>query len=189
MADIIMNEVVKAILERRSIRKYSDKQITEQELETILTCAFNAPSGGNSQSWFLSVVQDKKVLDDISRAFADSIKANPNTPDNVKARFDAPDYKVYFGAPTVIFVSYPKAGPETNSALLGENVVIAAQSLGLGTCYLGGVIGFLRKPEAAEYVEPLKLPEGYELLFGIAIGYPEESPAAKPRDFGKMARI
>ena len=71
MEKIIMNDVVKAILERRSIRKYEDRQITEEELNTILTCAFNAPSGGNGQQWFLSVVQDKAVLDTISKAFGE----------------------------------------------------------------------------------------------------------------------
>ncbi len=189
MEKIIMNDVVKAILDRRSIRKYEDRQITEEELNTILTCAFNSPSGGNGQQWFLSVVQDKTVLDTISKAFGDMMLSNPETPERIRKSVSSGDWKVYFGAPTVIWVCYPKNNNETNAALLGENIVIAAQSLGLGTCYLGGVINYLRKPEAKELVDLLKVPEDFELLFGIAIGYPLESPDAKPRDFSKMVRI
>ena len=143
MADIIMNDVVKAILDRRSIRKYADKQITEEELQTLLTCAFNAPSGGNSQSWFISVVQDKEVLENMNKAFVDGILSGPNADDKARERFGNPDFSVYFHAPTVMFISYPKSGVETNASLLGENIVLAAQSLGLGTCYLGGIIGMV----------------------------------------------
>ena len=190
MADIIMNDVVKAILDRRSIRKYADKQITEEELQTLLTCAFNAPSGGNSQSWFISVVQDKEVLENMNKAFVDGILNGPNADDKARERFGNPEYSVYFHAPTVMFISYPKSGVETNASLLGENIVLAAQSLGLGTCYLGGIIGMLlRKPEGMVHRRAMKIPEDHEVLFGISIGYPEEAPAAKPRDLEKFVRI
>ena len=70
---------------------------------------------------------------------------------------------------------------------MGENIILAAQSLGLGTCCLGGPVAFMKQnPEAAEYVEKLQLPDDYELLYAIGVGYPDESPTAKPRDMGKV---
>ncbi len=188
MEKIIMNDVVKAILDRRSVRKYSDKQLTNEELETLLCCGFNAPSGGNSQSWFITVMQDKAKLDEINAGFvANMLKGD--VPDRVRENLTKKDYSFYFNAPTVLWVSYPKDGPETNASLLGENIVIAAQSLELGTCYLGGVIGFLRKPEAEDLRKMMGIEDKDQLLFGIAVGYPTEAPDAKPRDLGKFRVI
>ena len=66
-------------------------------------------------------------------------------------------------------------------------MILAAQSLGLGTCCLGGPVRFMMdNEEAAPYIERLQLPEDYTLLYAIAIGYPDESPEAKPREAGKV---
>ena len=60
-------------------------------------------------------------------------------------------------------------------------------SLGLGTCCLGGAPAFIAgKPETAELYEALQLSEGYDLLYMIAVGYPDEEPQAKPRDYSKI---
>ena len=62
--------------------------------------------------------------------------------------------------------------------------------MGLGTCCLGSPVRFMKESkEAAPYVEKLQLPDDYELLYAIAVGYPDESPAAKPRDAGKVKFI
>ena len=104
-----------------------------------------------------------------------------------------PDFHNMFrNAPTVIFVAGKadeKSSP-IDCGMLGENIMLAAQSMGLGTCCLGSAAGFLNSnPGAANYLKQLAFSDGYELLYAIAIGYPDESPEAKPRDASKIRYI
>ena len=73
---------------------------------------------------------------------------------------------------------------------MGENMMLAAQSLGLGTCCLGSAAMFLQRSEAYKpFIAQLRLPEGYEISYILAVGYPDETPAAKPRDDSKVEYI
>ena len=74
--------------------------------------------------------------------------------------------------------------------MLGENVMLAAQSLGLGTCCLGGPVRFLNSnADAKFFLDRLNIPDGYQLNYIIAVGYPDEQPEAKPRDASKVEYI
>jgi len=186
---MILNEVTKAIAERRSIRAYKPDQITEEELETVLQCGFLAPSGGNGQQWFLSVVQNKKLLDAISDQVYEWRMNAASSQEDID-RINSRPKSISLGAPTVIFCAYPSKESAVNVSFLAENMVLAAQSIGLGSLYLGGVMAYLKGTEEGRaWVDAnLQLPEGYELAYGLALGYPNESPDAKPRE-RKMVRI
>ena len=74
--------------------------------------------------------------------------------------------------------------------LLAENMILSAWSMGIGSCCLGGPARFMTgSPAAADYVKQLGFTEGYNLLLCIAFGYPDETPAAKPRDASKARYI
>ena len=76
---------------------------------------------------------------------------------------------------------------QIDCGLLGENMILSAWSMGIGSCCLGSPIRFMKtEPQVADYLKRLNIPEGYELLYCIAFGYPDESPAAKPRDASKV---
>ncbi len=189
MAKIIENDVVKTILDRRSIRKFKPDQISEDQLETIVQCGLNAPSGMNLQSWHLVVVQDKALLDEISAEFVKMVKQNPPLPPVMVERLKDPNYTVFFNAPTDILICCETDKGPLNSGLLAQNMVLAAHSLGLGTCYIGGVMAYLNTPDGAKYLERLKVPEGYTPMFFLSIGYPAEQPDARVRDLTKVTRI
>lgn len=186
---IIRNEVVNALLDRRSIRRYKPNQISEDQLETILTCGFNAPSGGNTQSWFVAVVQDSKFIDEMHQVFVNTLPPLDKLPPIMSERMKDPEYNLVFRAPTAIFVFYDPEKSQLNSAILGQNMVIAAQSLGLGTCYLGGPMQIFGTPEGEEFMKRMNVPEGYKPSFGLAVGYPNENPEARPRDLTKFSRV
>lgn len=189
MAKIIYNEAVKAMLDRRSIRRFKSEQITEDQLETILTCGFNAPSGGNAQNWFLAVVQDQKFIDEMHEFFLTTLPPEDKLPPVMQQRLKDPNYNIIFRAPTAIFVFYdPERGP-LNCGFLGENMAIAAVSLGLGSCYIGGAMQIFETPQGKAFMERMKVPQGYKAAFGLAIGYPDEKPDARPRDMTKMSRM
>lgn len=176
------NSVVRAIMDRRSIRKYSDQTVEREKLQTVVTCGINAPSAMNGQPWQVRVVDSPEFINGITEAY---VRANP-------AAAESPDFKNMFrNAPAVIFVASPKDGSgQLDCGLLGENIMLSAHSLGLGTCCLGSPVRFmLDNEEARPYLDRLEFPEDYTLLYAIAIGYPDESPETKPRDTAKIKFI
>ena len=150
------NAVIEAIMNRRSIRKYKDVPVEREKLQLIAECGVNAPNGLNAQQWELRI-------------------ADPN-------------FKNMFrNAPAVIFIAVPSGDNGLNAGLLGENICLAAYSLGLGSICLGGPAAYLNgNAEGRAFIEGLGFSDGYELLYMIGIGYPDESPEAKPRDLSKI---
>lgn len=176
------NEVVSTIMARRSVRKYLDRPVEHAKLELLTRCGINAPNGMNSQKWAVRVVENKDFIDATTAIFR---KANPD----MVAR-DANFKNMYRNAPNLICVATPDGKATLDAGMLGENIMLAAQSLGLGTCCLGGPVRFLNtNAECKPYLDKLNLPEGYKISFIIAVGYPDEQPEAKPRDESKVEFI
>lgn len=175
--------VIKTIMDRRSVRKYKPQPVNRDTMQVILNCGINAPNGQNKQSWAIRVVDNPDYINGLTEVYK---KANP------KAAED-PDFRNMFrNAPTVVFIAHDTAYDlsQIDCGLLGENMILSAWSMGIGSCCLGSPIRFMTtQPEAAGYLKKLDLPEGYQLLYCIAFGYPDESPAAKPRDAQKIRFI
>ena len=178
-----VNPVLSNIMARRSVRKYLDKPVEHEKLEVIVRAGINAPSGMNRQPWIVRVVEDQQLITDVNEVFK---KENP---DQVARD---PNFKNMFrNAPTLICVCTPaKGGGELDAGLLGENMMLAAQAMGLGTCCLGGPVRFLLTNEKCKFfLDRLDIPEDYKLNYILAIGYPDEQPDAKPRDASKVKYI
>ncbi|MBO4802486.1 MAG: nitroreductase family protein [Bacteroidaceae bacterium] len=159
------NEVIKTIMARRSVRKYLDKPVEHEKLEAVALAGINAPSAMNRQNWAVRIVEDQKLLADVKGMCRN--------------------------APNLICVCAPADGRfDLDAGLMGENMMLAAQSLGLGTCIQTGPIRFLTTDEKAKtFPDSLDIPEGFKLLYVISIGYPDEKPDAKPRDTSKVKYI
>ena len=184
-ADICMevNPVLSSIMARRSIRKYLDKPVEHEKLEVIVKCGINAPSGVNRQPWVVRVVEDQKLIADATEVYKQ---------ENAEMVKRDKDFKNMFrNAPNLICVCTPaNGGGELDAGLLGENIMLAAQSMGLGTCCLGGPVRFLLSNEKCKFfLDRLDIPGDYKLNYIIAIGYPDEQPDAKPRDASKVKFI
>lgn len=178
-----VDPVLATIMARRSIRKYLDKPVEHAKLEVIAKCGINAPSGGNRQPWVVRIVEDQKLIADVTEVYK---RANPDQVARDK------DFKNMFrNAPTLICVCSPTAGGgDLDAGLIGQNMVLAAQAMGLGTCYLGGPVRFLlSNPDCKFFIDRLDIPSDYRLHYIIAIGYPDEQPDAKPRDASKVKFI
>ncbi len=168
-----MLEVIKG---RRSIRKYKPLPLKDEDLNAILEAARWAPSWRNTQCWQFIIVRDPET-----RA-----KLAETLPETNRAR-DA----VREGAPLVIVAcaeigksGYSKEGnQETNkgqwwymfdTALAIQNMVLTAQSLGLGTIHVGLF-------DAEKATQILEVPEDAAVVEMIPVGYPDEEPAPRPR--------
>ncbi len=174
------NQVIETIMVRRSVRKYLPQPVNRDTMQVILDCGINAPNGQNKQSWAIRVVDNPEFINGLTEVYK---KANP------KAAEDPNFRNMFRNAPTVVFIANDTAYDfsQVDCGLLGENMILSAWSMGIGSCCLGGPIRFMKTdPGAAEYLKRLNIPEGYDLLYCIAFGYPDESPAAKPRDASKV---
>ena len=178
-----VNPVLSNIMARRSIRKDLDKPVEHEKLEAVVKCGINAPSGMNRQPWIVRVVEDQKLIADVTEVFK---QENPEQVARDK------DFKNMFrNAPNLICVCTPaNGGGELDAGLLGENMMLAAQSMGLGTCCLGGPVRVLLSKEKCKFfLDRLDIPADYKLNYILAIGYPDEQPDAKPRDASKVKYI
>jgi len=177
-----MNETINTILARRSVRKYSDEQIKENELDLIIKAGLFAPSGCNAQPWHFTVVQNKELIKNLNiDAKKELLKAENETFRTLAAN---EDFDIFYNAPTIIVISGEKNAPvpQTDCAAATENMLLAAESLNIGTCWIG-LVGYLfRSNNAEKYIKLLKIPQGYEPYYAITLGYKvEETQQAPPR--------
>ena len=177
------NGVIEAIEARRSIRAYKDTPVEREKLELLAKCGVLAPSAMNRQEWELRIVDSKEWIDGCTSAYLKVIEGT----DKAKHML-TPGFKNLFrNAPAVIFVAAPEGlFSGVNLGMLGQNMMLAATDVELGTCCLGSVQMLFAEPALAPYLESLGFSDGYKLSYALAVGYPDETPDAKPRDLTKI---
>ncbi len=177
--DSAKNQVVETIMTRRSIRQYKPEAVEREKMQTIVECGINAPNAMNRQPWEVRVVDNPDYINGVTELYK---KANP------QAAADSTFRNMFRNAPTVVFIGHDTKSESSpfDCGLLAENMMLSAWSMGIGSCCLGSPARFMMTPEAAEYLKKLNFSEGYELLYCIGFGYPDETPAAKPRETSKV---
>ena len=194
-----MNEVIKCIKERRSIRKYLKKQIEENKLNEILEASIYAPNAGGRQSALVVVSQNEKVneiLGKINRgAFYESVPKNAKLGVSKEQPSIADDRNIksaFYGAPTVITLFAPNNYLYTDGdcAVVAQNIMIAAHSLGIGSCMVGRADKTFEGEYGKDILKECGLKEGYIPTYHIALGYYDcELPKGKDRKEGRIKRI
>jgi len=186
----MMNPVIETINKRRSVRSYESKPIPRDIINTIIEAGNQAPSTMGMlkgvlrfQPWRFVVVEDpefkQKLVETalpIWKKFLEGTKeTDPELYKNVMTLYEAlpePKDLVYYSAPVILFV----IGPISNAvscALACENIMLAATSLGLGSCYTG--FGMMVKGNA-DVVQALELADGERIYGPILLGYPKDDP-------------
>lgn len=173
------NPVIENIMARRSVRAYKEQAVPRELLEQVVECGINAPNAMNAQQWEVRVVESKAWIDKATEAYKQSVKGTP-----AEKMVTEPSFKNMFrNAPAVIFIGHkPSKYTAVDCGLMAENMMLAAQSLGLGTVCMASPVMFLTQPTGAEFLSSLSFSDGYEPLICIGIGYADEAPAAKPRN-------
>ncbi|MDA3954963.1 MAG: nitroreductase family protein [Bacteroidales bacterium] len=150
-------EIIKGILTRRSIRKYTDKQISEEQIETLLKAGMYAPSASNQQPWHFIVIKDREILNKIAEVH--------------------PYAKMLTQAPLAILVcgdqnlELSKDYWVVDCSAATQNILLAAHDLGLGAVWLGVHPRIERKADIRKIFE---LPNHIQPMSLISIGYPDE---------------
>ena len=164
-----MNDTIKVLCERRSVRSYKDKQVPKEILDEILKCGTFAPSGMGLQSAVIVAIQDKELIKKIAKINA-SIMGRDNDP--------------FYGAPTLVIVFAKKDIPthiKDGSAVM-TNILTAAFSLGVDSCWIDRAKETFETEAGKNLLKSWGLDESYEGVGNVILGYRDgELPKAKPR--------
>jgi nitroreductase/Pyruvate/2-oxoacid:ferredoxin oxidoreductase delta subunit len=195
-----LNEVERVIYRRRSIRLFGNKLVSEDLIHRIIEAARWAPSGGNCLPWKFIVVTNKTLIDKVNRQcskFVMSPIQRVCTKRNILSKLFVTLYSYFrvnemdqrpmaaiekikqsgnaitFDAPVVIHVLKDIRGiskPELDTGIAAQNLVLAAHSLGLGTCYIGFIATAIKFLPWLKKELGIKYP--YELTTSVCVGYP-----------------
>ena len=171
--------VTELMMSSRSIRNYKDSLINKETLNEILKCGVNAPNGKNLQAYEIRVLSPA-LIDSIKSAV---VKDNPQIGEREGFK------NIFVDAPCVLSIAYDTTYnmSQVDCGLLGENIILSAWSKGIGSCCLESSARWIKdSPSAKPYLDKIGFSKGYELLYCIALGYPDETPEAKPRTMDKI---
>jgi len=151
-----MNEFLNIINTRRSIRRYADKEIPDEDIRKILYSAMQAPSAGNEQPWHFIVVRDKRKLNDLSEAHPFG-----------KMLSQASAAIVVCCDPKLSKYKLPMWVQDCSAAT--QNILLAARALGIGSCWLGVYPDEARMKRIAKILE---VPDEIVVFSIVSLGYP-----------------
>ena len=173
-----MNEVLKVLKERRSIRAFRPEPLKKEDLDAIVEAGLYAPSAKNLQSTKLVVVRDAAVLARLERLNSRILGTPEGTP--------------FYGAPEAIVVLSDSDYPNwlQDGSLVMGNLMNAAAALGVGSCWINRAMELFDRPEGKELLKKWGLPETYRGVGNCILGYVEgDLPAPKPRKDGWILRV
>lgn len=195
-----MKTVMEAIKHRRAIRRFEEKQIDDDTLNAILEAGLYAPSAGGRQGVIFAVCRDREVnlrLGKIKRA-----NSNPSmaTATSFVSReqpsiADDPSIKdAFYGAPVVITFFAPKnfLFSVDDCAVAAENMMLAADAFGVGSCYIGQGWSAFADPYGQEILKKWGIRMDYYAVMQLLLGYPREGdkhPAGKKRKNDRILMV
>jgi len=164
-----MNETLKNISERYSCRDFAQTPLTDIQIKALVVAALAAPSAKNIQPWHITVVTDKALIEDLD---AEGMSIMAKDEDNRLYNFIMErGGKMLYNAPCLLVVTSDASQWATlDSGILCQNIVLAAESLGLGSC----IVGLLRIPlegqRGDEFKKRLKFPDGNKFEVSVLAG-------------------
>jgi nitroreductase len=179
-----MNTILEIVKKRRSVRKYLPGQIKDNELAAILEAGTYAPSGHNCQPWHFLVIQDKAVINYINEKT--KLQMSGASEEWAAKMGHVEQYHIFHNAPTVIIVSGSKEAhsplplaatglsytPLVDCAAAIQNMLIVAESFGIGSCWIGVINYFFT---LSLEIDKLGIPEPYQPYFAVTLGYKANS--------------
>lgn len=194
-----MNKIIEKIVTRHAIRRFQDKQVSEAALEEIITAGLYAPSAGNRQYSRIVVCQDKEVnlkLGKISR-YMQFKGADPQTmshfisADQPSIQDDFTIMDGFYGAPTVITIfTQDSRYSHDDAAMIGENIMLAAHFLGIGSCYIGRAKDVFNTEYGMRIRKEWGVPDDLVAVSHVILGYSKgPTPGVKARKEGRVIRV
>lgn len=194
------NETIQTILNRRSIRRFDTRQVEEEKLQQILKAGLYAPSAGGRQGVLFAVCQDREVNERLGRIKRANSHPRMATEHCYVSReqpsiADDPEIKnAFYGAPSVITLFAPKGFlfAVDDCAVAAENMMLAAASLGIGSCYIGQGWTAFADPYGQEILKTWGIRTDHYAVMQLLLGYQKEGdrhPSPKPCKAGRVLRF
>ncbi|NVM45750.1 MAG: nitroreductase family protein [Candidatus Lokiarchaeota archaeon] len=207
----IYDKFLNLVLKRRSIRQFKEKAIPKKVIDKLLEVGRYSPTGGNSENVYFTVVQDRSTVTAISRHITERLTTLVNALEGPKGRDllkksrseeeiskvleNLPsikrklvmiekgiDFWCWNGELIIIHGDKVEGGISSNSALAAAHIMLAAETLGLGTCSLGYLTGFVNEYQTIR--DLIKIPSNHTVGYCLTMGYPnvkyKKIPARKP---------
>jgi len=186
-----MNKTINTIKQRRSIRKYKKKRIPKNLIKNIIEAGTYAPSAHNSQPWRFIVIENKQTIKDLTNyiktwfkkrillgkligIFNKRLKSEINA---AKKRIYTEKDFFFYKAPLLILIcAKPNKWAHKDCSLAAENMMLAARSLNIGSCWIGFADIVINKNQ--DLLNKLGVPKKHEIMAHLVFGYPEKFPDA-----------
>ena len=186
-----MNEVLKTIAQRSSIRAYTSEKLTDTEIKMLITAGLQAPTARNMQEVHFSVVDgDNSILKEIdTQCKLTMLKAAPD--EETKAKIESNPNNFYYNAPTVLILSADKdfKWSKLDAGIAAQNIVLAAQSMGLGSLIIGIIDDTMRGEKKDYFAKVLQFPDNHEFAIAVAVGHRDTEKEPHEIDFDKSVSI
>lgn len=164
-----MNEVIQNMLDRHSCRVFTAQSVEQEKIDDLITAAVWAPSGMNCQTWHFTVITDVEKIQQLAAA----VRKADNRPEN---------YNFY--APTAFFIvsgERDNRNAMLDGAAAMENVLLAATSLGLGSCWINQVRDVCDDPEVHALLTQFGMPDHHIVVAAASLGYAAKEPVVHER--------
>lgn len=170
-----------SIITRRSTRKYLDKEVSQELLEKIIETGRYAPSGGNSQSNHFLVIQNKQIIDHLVKMVERTFSQMEITENMYRSLQNSINlskkggYVFCYNAPVLIIVANKKdyGNNQADCALALENMMLEANELDLGSCYINQLKWLNEDQKILSYLQSLGMNEDERVYGSLIVGYPD----------------
>ncbi|MCX7912698.1 MAG: nitroreductase family protein [Dehalococcoidales bacterium] len=171
-----MDTLMDIIRRRKSIRRYQNRPLTKDMVNSILEAARHAPSARNLQPLEYKVITNRELMLKLSDGIARAMQAEGIPMKAPPA--GRPDF--FYGAPLLIIVTAPKDNPfaVSDAALAVQNVMLYATSIGLGSCFIG-MAKLIERDK--DLLKLLHIPDTMNIVAAVICGYPDEDPPPKEK--------
>ncbi len=178
------NEVLKAVYQRRSVRNFRPDAVPDDAIKEIIRAGTFAPSAMNVQPWRFVVIRNRgmiKTLSDKAKELWVEQSKNMQSIDlqRLADMVSKPNFSLFYNAPLLIMIFADSRGfmPQVDCAMAAENMMLAAWSLGLGSCYIG-----LAQPleRVTSMMKELGVSEKHRLVASLILGFPADGVQKAP---------
>lgn len=177
---------------RRSIRDFEEQEVSLELIRKIIRDSCLAPSAGNEQPWRFVVVKNKRWIqrlsDESKKNLLSYLQKNPDAPvKQYEAALRNEKFNVFYNAPCLVYILGPQniESAYVDCTLAACYFMFCAAAVGLGTCWVG-LGSNIRDPEI---LEAIGMPEDYQIVAPIIVGYPKSIPAAPDRKEPQILKI
>ncbi|MDR2901787.1 MAG: nitroreductase family protein [Lactobacillales bacterium] len=186
-------DAIQALLSRRSIRKYTDKQIEKQDLLSIIQAGIHAPNGLNRQAVHITALHSAQKIAALEQHILHIAQNLPDEEETaaLKQGILENHFHLCYGAPTFIIVSASSQSiaPEMDCAVCMENMLIAATALGISSCFINTLFRLVPTPTIQSIMEHFGVPKGNVIHCAAGFGYGAEQPAPHSKRQGAFTIV